>query len=161
MDPFDLRAITRAVIDSNTTDQRDDMLKAVRAAIPDDRIEDALIQALEPFVHRTIREGWHRPASNPSKPRPSSKVTELRESWRTHLETVRYTVADGSVPKIGDFTAADLQFVADGLQAQAVACRTRADALIQIRREMDAHGVTRVRDLPDAVLQPLMEQIAA
>ena len=157
---FDLKTLARQVIDEDTSEDLAQMTKELRRRIPEDALNEALSQALVPFVHDMIRKPW-RPASRSSKPRPSAKVTAIREAWRRQLDQIRYTVGDGSIRRIGDMSHGDLIFVAESLEALAAQQEARASSLRTLAAAMAERDADSVRDLPDDCLRPLFERPAA
>jgi hypothetical protein len=164
---FDLRALVRQVVDADSTGDRSAMTAEVRKRIPAGSTEAALSQALAAVVREEISHGWRRPLHVPARPasarrakqqqQPSRKVAVIRTTWRTRLDTVMYTIADGSTRRLGDMTVEDLKFVAAGLREQADALNRRARLLDKLIDAMNSRGAATVRDLDDADLQPLAE----
>ena len=154
---LDLKTLAREVIDQDTSEDLAQMTKELRRRIPADAIGEALDQALVPFVHAMIRQ----PTSGRQQPRPSAKVTGIREAWRRQLDKIRYTVEDGSIRRIGDMSHDDLIFVAEGLEALAAQHQARATQIRELAGAMAEQHAGSVRDLPDDMLRPLFERPAA
>jgi hypothetical protein len=151
---WNLRSAARDVVRECATESKDDMVTELRRRIPENEVESVLRQALYPYIHDVI--GGERAApGRPAAPRPNGKVATLRATWREYLDTVRYTVADGSVRRLGDMSADDLEYVAKGLRDQAVQFAVRATSLDGYREAVLRNGAARVRDVPDDELMKL------
>jgi hypothetical protein len=162
---FSLRALTAAVLAELDSEDREQIVKEVERRIPAELAGEALRQALPAFVHQAAPR-WTLPAPLPvpdgKGPRAgrSAKVTAIRDAWRKHLEG-RYTVEDGSLRRLGDFSHADLMFVARGLEEKAQRNHQRAAAMQALAGALAEHKVRHVRDLPAAVLAGYFSQAAA
>lgn len=159
--PFDLRALAREVINDDTSEDLAQMVKELRRRIPRAAIGDALDQALTAFVHDMIRKPDAGRSRDVPPPAASAKVTAIREAWRRHLDTIRYTVGDGSIRRLGDMSAGDVIFVAEHLELLARQNQARADWMNAWADALAKHNAARVRDLPDDVKRGMFAKQAA
>lgn len=161
MTDFDLRAVARAVIAEDTSEDLGQMIKELRRRIPADAVETALSQALMPFVHDMMR-GPSSALGRSRSPQPrSAKVSAIRDAWKRHLDSIRYTVQDGSVRRIGDMDRADVVFVAEQLEAIAKQNKLKSMSMRALAAAMSENDAARVRDLPDDFLRQMFERSAA
>jgi hypothetical protein len=159
MTDFELRVLARQVIDEDSSEDFGQILKELRRRIPDDLVGEALDQALVPFMHDMIRKpGLRRPPAETPAPGDkgrarSPKLAGIREAWRRSLDAIRYTVADGSVRRIGDMSRDDVIFVASQLEELAAQNEAKAALMRRLAAAMDDGSAARVRDLPDETLR--------
>lgn len=153
MSDFSLIAVVRGVLDADASEDLSVIIKEVRAAIPADCTDAALDQALLPLVHDVITKQRTRQPAAPSGSGRSSKVQRIRDYWRRQLDDIRYTVADGSVRRIGDMSRDDLLFIAGRLDELADYNRKRADSVRRIADALAEHDAATVRDLPEKFLE--------
>jgi hypothetical protein len=153
---FSLRQVALAVLADSDSEDRGQIIKEIEHRVAREDLADALREALPAFVHQ-VAPRWTVPVpgeqgAGQRNSARSSKVGAIREAWRKHLEG-RYTVEDGSLRRVGDFTCDDLLFVADGLEARARANFARAASMKALAGKLAAHEAEHVRDLPAEVLR--------
>lgn len=161
MSEFSLKALAREVINEDESEDLAQMVKELRRRIPADATDSALEQALTPFVHEMVRAPNRHGGIGNSRPRPSAKVTAIREAWQRKLDEIRYTVADGSIRRLGDMTRDDVIFAAGQLEDMARRNKLRAMSMRSIAEAMTQHDASRVRDLPDGYLGEMFTGAAA
>lgn len=92
----------------------------------------------------------------PANPRParSAKVAAIRAAAHSWMQDVIHTSADPREWKrVGDCTFSDLMFAATSRREQARRTNAKAAEYEALAGLVRAHGVERVRDLPEHVLR--------
>lgn len=160
---FILRVLVRDVVIEAHEPDSQLIAKEVARRLPPEHAEAALIDALREYVRHyltTMRPAVSSPAGKANSGR-SSKVRGIRNAWRRCLDEAAYGTANGQ-KWLGDLDAADLIFVADGLEQKAREQMAKASGFRGMSAALGEHGAAQVRDLPDAVLaQFLSGDVAA
>ncbi|MEV7770472.1 hypothetical protein [Kitasatospora sp. NPDC086791] len=92
----------------------------------------------------------------PAKPRParSAKVAAIRAAAHAWMQEVIHTSADPREWKrVGDCGVTELMFAAQSRREQARRTNAKAAEYEALAELVRAHGVRRVRDLPESVLR--------
>jgi hypothetical protein len=152
---FNLRALVRTVTAETTSPDNWLIAKETARRVPPDHIDAALVEALAEYVRHfqtTLRPrgfGGTSGGGNANSGK-SSKVAAIRAAYRRLLEAP-YDTATGQ-KYLGDCTAEDLIFIADGLEEQARQNMAKASGFRGLSVVLGERGVARLRDLPDDVL---------
>lgn len=160
--PFNLHRLAREVVNATSEESAHEMVKQLRLRIPAEKTEDALTQALYPVIHEAIKATRHAAADDePSatapngsgKPQGSTRAHRVKEMWRRELEA-RYSIdGAGTERMIINMNVLDLQHVIRTMSQQIDGIMRNRDRLSRLLAEVNAAGVIRVRDLPDASLR--------
>lgn len=163
---FDLRATIRAVLAESVDPDPHGVARDVLARISAKDTREALAQALDIAVRQMISSGRMRDTTGvpvtaggatgtaPSRPVRNSAAV-VREAWRRHLDD-RLPGAEGW-KFLKDFTAADLDFAADLRDRHAAANSAQAERMRALKKAIAVADVTTVGELPDDVLQDLLD----
>jgi hypothetical protein len=154
--PFRLADLVTQVSDESGEIGPAEVAKLVLDAIPDESRDDALAQAMTAYVrHRLSRD---RPAAGFTAPlRTVAAVNSARSSRvrgiRLAYLNAGYSTGPGQRKRLGDCTARDLRYIADGLTEQAERLQLKAEDMNVLASQLEEKRVATVRELPDDVLR--------
>lgn len=167
---FDLRALTRQLLDTSDLSDPNALATELRAMIPDNDLAGALDQTLPGWVRHEMSLGRlktspgptdlsesaetsSKGAATPGKPPPNHRSRKLELLQKMASDRLRDRVKGADCYKLfGDFTVDDLNHAAAVREEQA---RQNSDCAAEYRelaRIITQYRVTYVRELPDAVL---------
>ena len=152
---FSLRHLVAGVRDELGTGDRHLIAKEAMSRIPREDRDSAFMQALTEVARAVVNSGHPqmfpaaRAGAGQRNSGRSAKVAGIRRAWPQLRAT--YACLDEN-KQLGEYTAADLIFVADHLDRQAAQSAAKASHFRKLSGLMVQHKVSRVRDLPDSVL---------
>lgn len=180
MDDFNLSALVRTTLRASARPDPADVAQEVFAAIAPEHYPAALRAALRVYVQQmAARTRYHTHTAPTVFPPgdqaghgahgtyvpgrdPSWRVTAHRERWRQLLDgRVSLDTRCRDWRHLGECTANDLKLGAEIRQVMADKDLARARQYLELRSALLTHRVTTVRELPDAVLEPLMTAMIA
>lgn len=109
-----------------------------------------LLAEAMPYMVREVMKESRRSASKPTPQNRSSKVAAIREQHQRRLTDARYPDANGVWRRIGSFTKADLDALADKLHANAMRNLAREKAIRALSEQLTQTGASTVDELDDA-----------
>lgn len=160
MSEFNLRALVREVADASGDADPGLLAEAVYKRIAAKERPAALREALRHYVRLTV--AMERTASPSTQEQPegtgkpgtrSWKRDGIRAGWRRYLRTRLHT--EGGWKFLGDCGFDDLMFAATERREIAAATLSAADRYEALAKLCADHGVSRVADLPDSVLDAI------
>jgi len=116
---------------------------------------------LPPFVHPSPADHQETPAPRPqpAPPRPSWKVTGIREAWQRALQNrIKVGTGENDWKFLSQCTSADLTHAASIREELARRNADRASQYRQLADLVTSYGVDTVGQLPDAVLSQTLTE---
>lgn len=161
MSDLDLAALVRAVI--NETDLTDpyDIGQKVAEQVPSKQLRPALAVAVSYMARTQFGRDRGRalaPVASAANPTRSAKVAAFRENaeaWRKALH-IRIHIGDGNRLLLADCSYDHLMFAAGERRQHAAQNIAAAEVYESLADQLRRLKVTRVADLPDAVLRPAL-----
>lgn len=156
MSELNLRAMVREVCDTSDYPDPAMIAKEVNRRLKKTERDAALELVLPVFVQNVI--GQMRMGHSHAPPKSSRKVSSIREAWRRVLrDRINVGPEPGDWKFLGDCGADDLTYAAAIREEHARRNAARAEQYRRVAELLDEHGVPFVKDLPDHVLGPVLE----
>lgn len=152
---FDVTAAIHRAFEASPDATRDDVVDQVMRQLPAAAlVELARIQVVRRTALIEAQCAKDTPAPTPAQARPaaSSKVSAIRDDWRSKLRAYEFEGALAVRTSLDFATRADLE-------AAAARHARNAAFLTGVAKALQEHDVTRVQDLPVVVRQRIAEKI--
>lgn len=153
---FDVTAAIRRAFEASPDARREDVVDAVLRQLPSAVLVElarAQLRGRAGIVEQQLRGKDAAPDPVPAeRPAPSSKVSAIRDDWRSKLRAYEFEGALAVRTSLDFATRADLE-------AAAARHARNAAFLTGVAKALQDHDAVRVQDLPVVVRQRIAEKI--
>lgn len=159
--PAGVRAVVEEILDRTDLVDPADIADLVVAVLPDDRLRDALIESLGPYIRQvySARRATHgHPSGTPARAVSNTGVSVKAAMLRTWRDKLRDPVSTRQGWKaLGECTIDDFTYLAAWHDEVAERNLAKADRYRTFAAEMTRRRAGTLDDLPDAVKQRLLD----